>query len=140
MTAKTEVTATTCPVSGMRLSQRMPHELIECPMCSTELLLGLRSIAPLHDRPAPTACYSDHNEDIRTKGSCDYCGDNERDAIRQHRELPQGVWREHDAIQIGRLLVTIPDGAPRCGIHGERIKNKRCASCDALRSEVGEEA
>ena len=23
----------------------------------------------------PPRCYSDHNEDIRTKGSCDYCGD-----------------------------------------------------------------
>lgn len=22
-----------------------------------------------------TLCYSDHNEDIRTKGSCDLCGD-----------------------------------------------------------------
>jgi hypothetical protein len=23
-------------------------------------------------------CYSDHNEDVRTKGSCDYCGGDER--------------------------------------------------------------
>lgn len=23
------------------------------------------------------SCYSDHNEDIRTKGSCDYCGGTE---------------------------------------------------------------
>lgn len=23
-------------------------------------------------------CYSDHNEDIRTKGDCDYCGGTER--------------------------------------------------------------
>lgn len=22
-------------------------------------------------------CYSDHNEDIRTKGVCDYCGESE---------------------------------------------------------------
>lgn len=27
--------------------------------------------------PSMVQCYSDHNEDIRTKGSCDYCGDNE---------------------------------------------------------------
>jgi hypothetical protein len=26
-----------------------------------------------------SACYSDHNEDIRTKGTCDYCGSDERD-------------------------------------------------------------
>lgn len=26
------------------------------------------------------ACYSDHNEDIRTKGACDYCGSDEVDA------------------------------------------------------------
>jgi hypothetical protein len=26
-----------------------------------------------------TACYSDHNEDIRTKGSCDACGDDQPD-------------------------------------------------------------
>ena len=25
-------------------------------------------------------CYSDHNEDIRVKGSCDYCGDTELDS------------------------------------------------------------
>lgn len=25
-------------------------------------------------------CYSDHNEDIRTKGACDYCGSDEVDA------------------------------------------------------------
>ena len=24
-------------------------------------------------------CYSDHNEDIRTKGSCDYCGSDKED-------------------------------------------------------------
>ena len=25
-------------------------------------------------KEAKIKCYSDHNEDIRTKGSCDYCG------------------------------------------------------------------
>ncbi len=27
------------------------------------------------------SCYSDHNEDIRTKGSCDYCGDTKPDKV-----------------------------------------------------------
>lgn len=27
-------------------------------------------------------CYSDHNEDVRTKGSCDYCGGNEIESTR----------------------------------------------------------
>ncbi len=27
------------------------------------------------------ACYSDHNEDIRTKGSCDYCHGTTRDPV-----------------------------------------------------------
>lgn len=27
----------------------------------------------------PPRCYSDHNEDIRTKGSCDYCGGTDKE-------------------------------------------------------------
>lgn len=37
-------------------------------------------------------------------------------------------------IQVGRLLVTIPDGTPRCGIHNLPTDTGRCAGCDAERS------
>lgn len=38
-----------------------------------------------------TRCYSDHNEDIRTKGSCDLCGGTERDADERATHTP-GPW------------------------------------------------
>ena len=51
-------------------------------------------------------CYSDHNEDIRTKGSCDYCGEPSPTA---HDWECTGC--EHDCPWTGRPL-----GAPWCAI------------------------
>jgi len=36
-------------------------------------------------------CYSDHNEDIRTKGSCDYCGGTENEHQERRQRAPEGV-------------------------------------------------
>lgn len=38
-----------------------------------------------------TTCYSDHNEDIRTKGSCDYCHGTEPDTQVTHTPGPWTV-------------------------------------------------
>lgn len=35
-------------------------------------------------------CYSDHNEDIRTKGTCDYCGQDTLDLPRLSEHLSMG--------------------------------------------------
>lgn len=50
-------------------------------------------------------CYSDHNEDVRLKGACDYCGG--VTAVADYARCPDcGDW--HDATESHRCLA--PDG------------------------------
>jgi hypothetical protein len=46
-------------------------------------------------------CYSDHNEDIRTKGSCDFCFGTTRDSE------PLTVWlhEKEDLAQVGQRII-----------------------------------
>jgi hypothetical protein len=54
-----------CPVTGYRYGSAW---LVEVP--PEDVIAELRALFS-------TQCYSDHDEDIRTKGSCDYCGGTE---------------------------------------------------------------
>lgn len=45
-----------------------------CETCSGSGFVIVTSYTPEPD-PQPTACYSDHAEDLRTKGACEMCGE-----------------------------------------------------------------
>lgn len=74
------------------LDDRIREEVAKAPRISVERAseiadLLVSTYPPARKRPAPgtkppepsARCYSDHDEDIRVKGSCDYCGGVNRD-------------------------------------------------------------
>jgi len=80
-------------------------------------------------------CYSDHNEDIRTKGSCDYCGGHEPDDARNEDQLLMSI---HPEPQIF-VLPSAEVFCQGCGGSKKALNSKfMCAGCMAIQSLVAE--
>ena len=49
--------------------------------CVVKLEEAKKGVFPYCEELSNDKCYSDHNEDIRVKGDCDYCGGTDLDEV-----------------------------------------------------------